>query len=226
MREPGAFGSKTPVSTWAQLALIAALFCLGRETLPSRFSEWLEEKAPEVVPQLVPRRSPPVAAQRAPEVASVVSPTAPSARPPRRLRARPSALRDLAPAVPRAPKALAEAEPEMPAYPVVSRVFFGLEGPGTLPTKISGPDPTYTTTALDHEIEGVMRVACIITISGEVDRCRVLHGVPYMDVAVKQALQQRHYEPGRLADGTPVETELVFVVKMLLQGSGDLLVVN
>lgn len=222
VRDPGPFGSKTPMSTWAQLALVAALFFLGRETLPSRFEAWLDEQVPAVPMSLPVRRAPPRVVE--PEIAIVVPAPPPSARPPPRMRA-PLSLRDVVPAL-RAPKSVARAEPEMPADPVLSREFFGLEGPGTLPTKISGPDPSYTAPALDHEIEGVMRVACIITVSGVVDRCRVLHGVPFMDVAVKQALQQRRYEPGRLADGTPVETEYVFVVKLLLQGSGELLVVN
>jgi protein TonB len=107
----------------------------------------------------------------------------------------------------------------MPRDPVLSRVFFGIDpSEGTLPRMISGPDLVYTGPALDHEVEGVMRVACVVTKAGEVDRCRVLHGLPFMDVAVKQALQRRRYEPARLPDGQAVETEYTFVVKLLLRG--------
>ncbi len=87
---------------------------------------------------------------------------------------------------------------------------------------ISGPDPAYTRPALDHEVEGVMRVACIVTVQGEVDRCRLLVGLPFMNVAVLQALERRRYAPARLPDGRPVETDYMFVVILLLRG--DLLI--
>ena len=100
---------------------------------------------------------------------------------------------------------------------VVSQVFPGLDL-SSLPIKISGDDPQYTGPALDHEVEGVMRVACLVTVEGAVDRCRVVHGLPFMDVAVLKALRNRRYEPAHGADGRPVETEYEFVVTLLLRG--------
>ncbi|HUJ28541.1 MAG TPA: TonB family protein [Myxococcales bacterium] len=86
----------------------------------------------------------------------------------------------------------------------------------TPPERLSGPDPVYTPEALAHEIEGMMRVACVVTVRGDVRGCRVLHGLPFMDRAVVDALERRRYSPARLADGQAVETDFLFVVQLRL----------
>ena len=203
------------LSPWAQLVLIAAAFCLGRE-LPSRFADDdVPRRAPGPATRQPVRPAPPAA----PDIASLM-PSAPVAFPSARPARQTVRTRMSVPPPNRKPRqALAELEPDpQPRDPVLSRVFFGVDPPGTLPTKISGPEISYTAPALDHEVEGIMRVACIVTKDGEVDRCRVLNGLPYMDVAVLHALKNRRYAPARLADGRPVETEYVFVVRLFLQG--------
>jgi serine/threonine-protein kinase len=82
-------------------------------------------------------------------------------------------------------------------------------------TKISGPDPQYTPQALDHEVEGVMLVKCVITLEGAVQDCRVIKGLPFMDRAVVYALQARKYRPYVL-DGQPVEIDYTFKIKLTL----------
>lgn len=44
----------------------------------------------------------------------------------------------------------------------------------TRPVKLSGPHPYYTLEALEHRIEGLMIVKCVITMEGIVKNCRVL----------------------------------------------------
>src|SRR5207248_5611146 len=148
-------GTAVPVSPWAQLILIAAAFCLGRESLPSRFAGGDLMERPQAPARQTPR--PPVreAPQRRQEIASAGPATIPSARPPRpRVRVRTGPPPNRAP-----PETDQVAEEENRPSPVLSRVFFGIDpSDGTLPQKISGPDPTYTGPALEHEVEGVMRV--------------------------------------------------------------------
>lgn len=85
----------------------------------------------------------------------------------------------------------------------------------TPPRLLSGPDPAYTEEALEREVEGAMRVACVVTASGGVRGCRVLQGLPFMDRAVVEALERRRYAPAQL-DGRPVETDFIFVVRLRL----------
>lgn len=85
----------------------------------------------------------------------------------------------------------------------------------TPPRRLSGPDPQYTTEALEHEIEGTMLVRCVVSIQGTVHGCRVVQSLPFMDRAVIDALEQRRYAPA-LENGTPVEVEYLFVVKLRL----------
>jgi hypothetical protein len=217
-RDTSRSGTSVTFSPWAQLVLIAAAFCLGRESLPFRFATGdIDERPPENIRPLMPRPPLRFLQPRQAEVASLAPAVPPAARPPRpRVRTRLGPPPNRGQAVVDAP---IDTEGENPPYPVLSRVFFGVEPSDATPPKmISGPDLTYTGAALDHEVEGVMRVACVVTVVGEVDRCRVLHGLPYMDVAVLQALRSRRYEPARLPDGRPVETEYVFVVRLLLNG--------
>jgi len=42
----------------------------------------------------------------------------------------------------------------------------------TPPAKVSGPDPQYTTQALEREVEGLMIVKCVVSTQGVVRNCR------------------------------------------------------
>jgi protein TonB len=57
---------------------------------------------------------------------------------------------------------------------------------------------------------------CIVTPEGTVHGCRVLQGLPFMDRAVIEALEQRRYLPARLSDGRPLEVDYTFRVRLQL----------
>jgi len=85
----------------------------------------------------------------------------------------------------------------------------------TAPSMISGPAPEYTQEALDRGIEGTMSVRCIVTVAGQVQNCKVLKGLPYMDSAVLRALQSRKYKPAT-AEGRPVDVYYTFTIRLKL----------
>lgn len=89
------------------------------------------------------------------------------------------------------------------------------EGRMTPPARLSGPDPAYTTPALEHEVEGRMAVRCVVTEQGIVHGCRVIKSLPYMDAAVIQALEQRRYSPARI-NGQPVAVDYLFQIYLRL----------
>jgi protein TonB len=86
----------------------------------------------------------------------------------------------------------------------------------TPPMKLSGPNPQYTEKALEREVEGTMVVRCVVATDGKVSACRVLKGLPYMDRAVIEALEQRRYRPATLA-GRPVEVSYDFKITLRLR---------
>ncbi|GAC1347708.1 MAG: hypothetical protein NVSMB23_27410 [Myxococcales bacterium] len=85
----------------------------------------------------------------------------------------------------------------------------------TPPTKVSGPNPEYTRQALDHEVEGLMMIRCVVTVEGVVKDCRVTRGLPFMDRAVVEALERRRYKPALLM-GRPVEVDYTFKIRLAL----------
>jgi len=84
-------------------------------------------------------------------------------------------------------------------------------------TKLSGPDPQYTQKALDHDVEGVMIVKCVVTTTGAVRKCRAVKGLPFMNQAVVDALERRTYEPFVL-NGVPREIDYTFTIRLQLAG--------
>jgi protein TonB len=81
--------------------------------------------------------------------------------------------------------------------------------------KLSGPDPAYTSQALEREVEGTMVVKCLVTIDGRVRECRVLKSLPFMDRAVIDALEHRVYQP-YAPQGRPVEVNYTFRIRLQL----------
>jgi TonB family protein len=63
------------------------------------------------------------------------------------------------------------------------------------PVPIAQPAPVYTREARAVKAEGVVSVRCTITVEGTLKDCRVVHGVPYMDAAVLEALARWKYTP-------------------------------
>jgi protein TonB len=85
----------------------------------------------------------------------------------------------------------------------------------TPPKMVSGPNPQYTERALEQEVEGLMVVKCVVTVDGLVHECRVIRSLPYMDRAVVDALEKRHYTPA-LLQGKPVEVAYTFSLRLTL----------
>jgi TonB family protein len=85
----------------------------------------------------------------------------------------------------------------------------------TRPQRLSGPIPQYTKEALENRSEGLMIVRCIITVEGEVNKCRVLQPLPFMEEAVLDALYQSRYKPVTL-DGKPVQVDYTFNIRLSL----------
>lgn len=85
----------------------------------------------------------------------------------------------------------------------------------TPPRLLSGPNPRYTEQALEHEIEGVMAVRCVVTVEGRVRNCRIVKGLPFLDAEVIRSLEQRRYAPATIG-GRPVEVDYRFQVQMKL----------
>jgi len=85
----------------------------------------------------------------------------------------------------------------------------------TRPEKMSGPDPEYTQKAIEHEVQGLMVVKCVITIEGKIEDCRVLKSLPFMDRAVVSALERRRYKPVTLK-GKPITVDYTFRINLIL----------
>jgi len=85
----------------------------------------------------------------------------------------------------------------------------------TPPQVLSGPNPEYTAQALEHEVEGLMIVKCVVTTQGAVHDCRVLKSLPFMDKSVIEALTHRRYSPA-LLHGQPIEVDYTFKIKLSL----------
>jgi protein TonB len=84
------------------------------------------------------------------------------------------------------------------------------------PERLSGPDPDYTYLARTYEVQGLMVVKCVVTTAGIVRDCRVVQGLPYMNEAVVDALLRRRYSPARLANGTAVDVDYTFRIRLKL----------
>jgi serine/threonine-protein kinase len=92
--------------------------------------------------------------------------------------------------------------------PMPMPVFAFTEGM-TRPERLSGRDIEYTEEAIAANVQGLMKVKCIITVMGKVENCRILETVPYMDQAVLDALTTRVYSPATY-QGKPVAVEYIF----------------
>jgi protein TonB len=80
---------------------------------------------------------------------------------------------------------------------------------------ISGSPPEYTAQAIERGVEGSMQVRCVITAGGLVRGCKVTKGLPFMNIAVVDALEKRKYAPA-LAQGKPVDVYYTFSIRLKL----------
>jgi protein TonB len=85
----------------------------------------------------------------------------------------------------------------------------------TPPKIISGPEPQYTDQAIEHEVEGLMVVKCVVSLTGQVHGCRVLKSLPFMDRAMIETLQSRRYSPA-MFQGKAIEVDYTFKIRLAL----------
>lgn len=84
----------------------------------------------------------------------------------------------------------------------------------TRPSLLSKVDPIYTAQARAAGVEGLILTKCVITIRGELQQCKIVKGLPFMDRAVLEALAQWRYSPV-LYQGKPAAVEYVIPVRLV-----------
>ncbi|MFL5355916.1 energy transducer TonB [Archangium sp.] len=70
-------------------------------------------------------------------------------------------------------------------------------GTGMTPPQLvsTGVQLQYTSEAARAHVSGVIIAKCTITREGDVQNCRIIRGLPFMDEAVMESLTSRHYRP-------------------------------
>ncbi|WNG18604.1 energy transducer TonB [Cystobacter fuscus] len=93
-----------------------------------------------------------------------------------------------------------------------------LFGAGMTPPQLlsEGVPVRYTSDALQAGVRGLLIAKCTITRDGQVNDCRVLKGLPFMDQAVLESLESRRYRPVTF-QGKPVNAIYTFNVKLQMQ---------
>jgi protein TonB len=85
------------------------------------------------------------------------------------------------------------------------------------PVKVSAPDPVYTETARTARIEGTVILEAVIDKNGNVDRVKVLKGLPMgLDRAAVDAVKRWKFEPGT-HQGKPVDVIYNLTVHFKIQ---------
>lgn len=80
---------------------------------------------------------------------------------------------------------------------------------------VGGPNVGYTQAALEHEVEGVLELECVVTVEGRVTGCRVLKSLRDLTTASIRALEARRYKP-ILVQGVPTAVYYRFSLKFEL----------
>jgi Gram-negative bacterial TonB protein C-terminal len=86
----------------------------------------------------------------------------------------------------------------------------------TRPVMLYGRLPAYTSQAVDAGVEGLFLVACVITVSGEVESCRVVKTLLWLETEVLSALKTQRYEPAT-KNGRPIAVFYVFPFRFRVQ---------
>ncbi|EPX55805.1 TonB protein [Cystobacter fuscus DSM 2262] len=91
-------------------------------------------------------------------------------------------------------------------------------GAGMTPPQLlsEGVPVRYTSDAIHAGVRGLLIARCTITRDGQVDDCRVIKGLPFMDQAVLESLESRRYRPVTF-QGKPVNALYTFNVKLQMQ---------
>ena len=88
-------------------------------------------------------------------------------------------------------------------------------GAGMSPPQLlsAGVPLQYTYEAARARVSGTVIAKCTITREGDVENCRILRGLPFMDEAVLESLTSRHYRPVHF-QGRAVSVSYTFHVKL------------
>jgi protein TonB len=78
---------------------------------------------------------------------------------------------------------------------------------------MSGASIQYTREALEARVQGMLIAKCVITREGEVETCKIIKGLPHMDVSVLSALETRRYSPVTW-QGKPISVSYIFNIKL------------
>ncbi|MET0384446.1 MAG: TonB family protein [Polyangiales bacterium] len=65
----------------------------------------------------------------------------------------------------------------------------------TRPSQIAGAPPSYSREAVAARVEGKVLVRCVIATDGSVQDCKVIKGVPFLDVLTVDALRKSRFTP-------------------------------
>lgn len=83
--------------------------------------------------------------------------------------------------------------------------------PAKPPLKLSGPDPAYTAEALGQNVEGIVKLTCIVSVEGEVRGCLPFQRLSNLTEPSIRAVEQRTYSPA-VCDGKPIEIDYMFML--------------
>jgi len=84
------------------------------------------------------------------------------------------------------------------------------------PRKLKHVNPVYPEMALQARVEGVVILECLVDVGGRVTSVRVLRGVPMLDQAAIDAVEQWVYGP-TLIDGVPTPVIMTVTVRFGLK---------
>lgn len=85
----------------------------------------------------------------------------------------------------------------------------------TRPERIQGELPRYTPEALAARVEGMLIIKCVVQVTGEVTRCRILQPLPHLDAAALNALKASRFKPATYK-GHPIPVDYTFTFEMKL----------
>jgi TonB family protein len=81
------------------------------------------------------------------------------------------------------------------------------------PVFISGVKLQHTPEALAARVQGLIIARCTLTCEGDVNSCRIIKGLPYMDQAALKVLESRRYHPVRY-QGRPITVSYTFNLRL------------
>ncbi len=79
-----------------------------------------------------------------------------------------------------------------------------------------GKPPEYTREAIEARIEGTAVAKCLVTLRGDLTRCRMVKSLAFMDEAYLSSLKTRRYKPAEM-NGKPVEIEIPVTMRLVLR---------